>query len=62
MNLRARLILSYLVVLAVTLVVISVTLTVFLLAQPARPNATYERLASLARDLIAEPPPGRVGA
>jgi two-component system, OmpR family, sensor kinase len=54
MRLRARLILSYLVVLGVTLAVISVALTLFLLAQPARPNATYERLASLARDLIAE--------
>jgi histidine kinase len=54
MRLRARLILSYIAVLIVTLVVIGVALILFLLAQPARPNMTYERLASLARDLIDE--------
>jgi two-component system OmpR family sensor kinase len=54
MRLRARLILSYLIVLAVTLIVIGAALIVFLLAQPARPNMTYERLASLAKDLISE--------
>jgi two-component system, OmpR family, sensor kinase len=54
MRLRGRLILSYLIVLAVTLAVIGAALLLFLVAQPARPNATYDRLASLARDLIAE--------
>jgi signal transduction histidine kinase len=54
MKLRTRLVLSYLVVLAVTLTVIALALALFLLAQPARPNATYERLATLARDLVAE--------
>jgi len=54
MKLRTRLILSYLVVLAVTLAVIALALALFLLAQPARPNATYERLATLARDLVTE--------
>jgi len=54
LRLRTRLILSYFIVLVVTLAVISLALALFLLAQPARPNATYERLATLARDLIAE--------
>lgn len=54
MSLRARLILSYFVVLAVTLMVIVLALLVFLLARPANPAPTYDRLATIARDFVAQ--------
>ncbi|MBL8163514.1 MAG: HAMP domain-containing protein [Anaerolineae bacterium] len=54
MTLRTRLLLSYLVLLSITLAVMVLALIVFLFAQPVAPDATYEQLATIARDVIAD--------
>ena len=54
LRLRARLIISYLVVIAVMLAVMSVALFLFLLAEPARPEPTYQKLAAISRDMITQ--------
>jgi signal transduction histidine kinase len=53
LSLRARLLFSYALLLAVMLVVIGAALLLFLFAQPIPPEPTYQRLASIARDYIA---------
>ncbi|MCB9454462.1 MAG: HAMP domain-containing protein [Anaerolineaceae bacterium] len=54
MSLRSRLILSYLIVLMVTLGVITVALLLLQAAQPVAPGPTYERLATIGREFLAE--------
>lgn len=51
LSLRARLLISYLFLLAVTLCGITVALFVFLSARPEPPTATYARLSTLAQGL-----------
>src|SRR5690606_27855887 len=48
MSLRRRLLLSYMVVIALTLLIISGLLTVFLGARPAPPQQTYRDLTTVA--------------
>ncbi len=54
LRLRARLLISYIVLLAVTLAVVTAALVLFLFAQPVSPAPTYERLATIARDVIQQ--------
>jgi len=51
LSLRSRLLISYLVLLAITLSVIAVALVLFLNARPAPPQQTYEELAYLTQSL-----------
>ena len=51
MTLRIRLLLSYLVLLAIALSVISGTVLLFIASRPAPTRPTYEKLATLARGL-----------
>ncbi|MBC6938216.1 MAG: sensor histidine kinase [Chloroflexi bacterium] len=53
-SLRGRLLASYALLLGFTLAVIAVALLLFLYAQPPNPAATYEKLASIARELTGE--------
>lgn len=51
MSLRLRLVLSYLVVLAITLGVIALAIIFILRARPAPPQPTYNRLAAVAQSI-----------
>lgn len=53
-TLRARLLLSYLLLLGVTLAVIAAALLLFLFAQPAPAAPTYQKLATIGRELVNE--------
>jgi signal transduction histidine kinase len=54
MSLRNRLVFSYIVVLAATLGVITTALLLLLAARPVAPGPTYERLATIGRELLTE--------
>lgn len=54
LRLRARLFLSYLFLLTITLTVVAFALVVFLFAQPTSTSDTYERLATITRDVIQQ--------
>ncbi|MBI5668687.1 MAG: HAMP domain-containing histidine kinase [Chloroflexi bacterium] len=54
MSLRARLLGSYLLLLGVTLAVIAGALLLFLFAQPAPAAPTYQKLATIGRELVNE--------
>lgn len=52
LRLRARLLLSYVVLLSVTLAVITLALVLFIAAQPVSPNETYNQLTTLLREIL----------
>ncbi|HEX2905549.1 MAG TPA: HAMP domain-containing sensor histidine kinase [Phototrophicaceae bacterium] len=52
--LRARLLISYVLLLGVTLAIITVALLLFLFAQPVSPTPTYQKLATIGRELVSE--------
>lgn len=54
LRLPLRLLISYILLLTVTLAVVAVALVLFLFAQPVSPTSTYERLATIARDVIQQ--------
>ncbi len=54
MRLRGRLLISYAVLLTVTLAVVALVLLLFLFAQPAPVEDSYEQLITVARDVIQD--------